>query len=163
MGRDGRHGSVLRLAGSLGAAALLVLASSGRATADTQLSTRGLTGPHALRDGSGAPGATCTYAGGHLDTIKVRPPRVRARDVSGTRDHQSVRWAIRIDYWDVNLFWSTAEAFPPSTATAWDDQPAAFSAKTIDAPTGFGGEYRVVVVMTWLRGGLVEGRSSHRV
>lgn len=146
-------------------ALVLAVASTGVVHADTQLGTRGRTGPHALRDRETLTGATCHYAlpAGNLETITVRPPRVRARDVSSARDRQQVSWSIRVDYWDVNAFWATGSVAGPWTATAWDDQAAAFTARTVDAPTGLGGTYRVVVVMRWLRAGAVEGRSTHRV
>lgn len=157
-----RHPGSARAAGVIAAAALL-LATATPTVADTQLGSSGRTGPHALRDRASLAGATCSYIGGVLDTIVVRAPRMRARDVSGARDHQSVRWSIRVDYWDVNLFWATASAAGPWTATAWDDQAATFVKRSIPAPTGLGGEYRVVIVMRWLRNGHVEGRSTHLV
>ena len=164
MTRTRRPTSVLRALG-LTAAALLLTTSGGIVRADTQLGTSGHTGPHALRDRETLAGATCRYAlpAGNLTTITVRPPRIRARDVTASRDHQQVRWSIRVDYWDVNAFWATASTSGPWTATAWDDQAAPFGSRTIDAPTGLGGEYRVVVVMRWVRHGSVEGRSTHRV
>ena len=159
-----RQASILR-AITLTAAPLLLATSGGIVSADTQLGSRGHTGPHALRDRATLTGATCHYAlpAGNLTTITVRPPRVRARDVTAARDHQQVSWSIRVDHWDVNLFWATGSVHGPWAATAWDDQAAAFSARTVDAPTGLGGSYRVVVVLRWLRSGHVEGRSVHRV
>ena len=159
-----RQASVLR-ALTLTAAALLLASSGGIVRADTQLSTSGHTGPHALRDRATLTGATCHYAlpAGNLTTIAVRPPRIRARDVSSARDHQQVSWSIRVDYWDVNLFWAMGSVSGPWSATAWQDRAAALSPRTIDAPTGLGARYRVVVVMRWLRSGHEEGRSAHRV
>ncbi len=159
-----RSVSVLRALG-LTATALLLAASGGVVRADTQLGSSGRTGPHALRDREALTGATCHYAlpAGNLTTITVRPPRIRARDVTAWRDHQQVSWSIRVDYWDVNDFWARASVSPAWSGTAWDDRTAAFAARTIDAPTGLGGTYRVVVVMRWLRAGHVEGRSAHRV
>lgn len=150
---------------ALGAAALLLAVSGGVVHADTQLGTTGRTGPHALRDRATLTGASCRYAlpAGNLTTITVRPPRIRARDTTVARDHQQVSWSIRVDYWDVNGFWATGSTSGPWTATAWDDRVATFSARTVDAPVGLGGTYRVVVVMRWLRGGATEGRSAHRV
>lgn len=159
-----RQVSILR-ALAITAAALLLASSGGIVHADTQVSTSGRTGTHALRDRATLAGATCHYAlpAGNLTTITFRPPRIRARDVTAARDHQQVRWSIRIDYWDVNEFWATGSVSGPWTATAWDDRAATFSPRTIDAPTGLGARYRVVVVMRWLRGGHEEGRSAHRV
>ena len=45
----------------------------------------------------------------------------------------------------------------PWRAWAWDDQPADFSARTVPAPIGMGGEYGVVVTIRWHRDGAVEG------
>jgi len=158
----GRSPHLMRGTALLGAA-LLAAASGGLVRADTQLGTSGHPGPHVLRDTAAAPGATCTYAGTFLDTVTVRPPRMRAVDRTAARDHQQVRWSIRVDYWDVNAFWATASTVGPWTATAWDDQAAAFIARTIAAPTGLGAKYRVVVVMQWLRDGHPDGRSAHLV
>ena len=160
-----RHASIRRVAGLLGLVVLLVGGSGGVAGADTELASWGLTGPRSLRDRQGLPGVACRYVetSGILDTLRVRPPKVRARNVSASRDRQTVSWAIRVDYWDVNEFWATASTAGPWKATAWDDQVAAFSARTIDAPIGMGGRYRVVVVIRWYRGGALEGRSLRLV
>lgn len=142
----------------------LVLGAGGEtASADTHLGGSGLTGRHALRDRSGSPGVTCDYSApaGRLDEMTVRAPKVHARDRTASRDHQDVRWSLRVDYWDVNGFWAEAMSKGPWTAKAWDDMPAAFTAKTFHAPIGLGGRYRVVIRMRWLRAGAVEGRSDH--
>lgn len=135
------------------------------ASADTHLSGSGRTGRHALRDRVGSPGVTCEYSvpAGRLHEMTVRPPKVFARNRTAARDHQQVSWSLRVDYWDVNEFWAEATSKGPWTATAWDDTPAAFTARTFPAPIGFGGKYRVVITMRWRRAGVVEGRSTHLV
>jgi hypothetical protein len=144
---------------------LVLGAGGGTASADTHLSGSGLTGRHSLRDRAGSPGVTCDYSvpSGWFHELTVRAPKVFARNRTASRDHQQVRWSLRVDYWDVNGYWAQATGEGPWTARAWDDTPAAFTASTFPAPTGLGGRYRVVIKMRWLRAGAEEGRSVHRV
>jgi hypothetical protein len=155
----GRHRDGRRLAAVLGLTLGLLAAGVVPVGADTDLPGWGRTGPHSLRDREEQPGVTCRYGepSSVLETLRVRPPRIRARNVTSARDKQRVSWMIRVQYWDVNEFWATASTAGPWTATAWDDQPAAFAAQTVAAPLGMGGEYRVVVVLRWWRNGKVEG------
>jgi hypothetical protein len=144
-------------------AAVAVLMATAPAGADTQLGDTGKVGRHRLRDSRATPGVVCQYsARGFLTGIRVKPPVVHARNVSRGRDRQTVSWQFRIEYWDVNDFW--AEMFTVSRVlrTAWDDTPAAFTARTITGDyTALGARYRVIVIMAWHRGGAVEGRANH--
>jgi len=154
-----------RVAALVAIVVLLLGSGGGTASADTVLGGHGLRGPHALRDSAQRPGALCTYgeSSSLLRTILVRAPRIRARDVTAARDHQRVSWTVTIQYWDVNGYWGQGVSAGPWTATAWDDRVAAFGARTVAAPIGLGGLYRVVVTMRWFRGGAVEGLDRHLV
>ncbi len=137
--------------------------------ADIDIFTTGTVGEHSLKlDTPEAGGAICFFneeGPDDLWKIKMRPPMVYAIDRDGSRNHQMVGWQLLIDR---SSDTSPAVIFHKSRIqklVAYDDQPAAFTAK-FAAPRfpNDDSRYRVFAKMYWYRAdGSIEGASVHVV
>ncbi len=148
-------------------AAVLVLSVPGLASADVAVSHSGSVGKHSLTDNDEYSGAQCIYNDEQdLGWMRVTAPTVFARSRTAARDQQWVGWRVELQYRDGGS-WSTVQKSDPMKYKAWDDTPAAFRTTTvaIHHPVG-GGEWRVVVRMTWYKPGtsnVWQGTARHRV
>ena len=134
------------------------------AFADAELGHSGKVGQHSLND---FPSMVCVYdANAHLKSFEVTAPNVYARNTTSGRDHGKVGWRFiikrRIDATTTRLYRS-----PIWTATAYDDQKAAFVMKTA-APAipndGYspGAEFTVIIKMFWYSSaGVRIGTATH--
>jgi len=156
----------LRPLAILGAAATVLVAAS-TADAATTVYTSGKRGYFAISDTTGSPGARCVYSPpdgtgyAYLNSMVVRPPVVRARDITAARDRQLVSWRALVQTsLDPAGPWTHKGAGPWVTAAAYDNTAAPFVARAVSSPTNFTGYARVIVQIRWIRGGVTEGRIS---
>lgn len=163
----------IRLGLTASAVAFVVVAlAAAPALADTEAGHTGLTGTHSLRDTADKPGATCTYKPKgvtdvpfSLASVRVRPPIVFARDVTGGVDQQRTGWRFSLER---KLFsestWTEVFRSATQKAQASDASAAAFSAMSGKPPLPTQlAAYRVVVKMFWYRNGATEGTATHIV
>jgi hypothetical protein len=138
---------------SLGVAALMI-ASTVTTYADTVIATSGHVGPNHLNDSAAHPGARCSYVEGGgsgeevLSSIRVKAPVVFARDTTGARDKQKIRFTALIQRKDGAAAWMTILT-PTATAFAWDDTKASFSPTTVHVASHYGSKFRVRVQITF--------------
>lgn len=144
---------------------IAVLVGATPVLADSERGHTGKVGPHRLVDTASKPGITCYYAASTelLTSIFIRAPKVRARDVTESRDRQKVGWRFRIQRVrgpeDVKLIYRS----PVMTARAYDNQPAPFQG-VYHMPSYVSNDsasYDVAVTMFWYRSGTVEGKAFH--
>lgn len=152
----------------------LTMATGAIVSADTELGHRGLVGNHSLRDQNmdGHGGARCDYSfndnrNGGAATIKVRAPRVWARDRTAGVDHQKVGWRVIIQQTPDDLqygTWYTVFTSSVVKAGATDSAMASFTPRTFNVP--FNTFVRVHVQMFWYAPGsstTVQGSAIHAV
>ena len=97
--------------------------------------------------------------------MRVRPPVVFARDLTGGVDHQKTGWHFTVQR---NTFtdavWSPIVVSSTQKASASDGAAAQFSAMTVKVPLPTQpARYRVQVKMFWYRNGATEGTATHTV
>lgn len=151
----------LSVALSLGLMAAMSL--SGPAAA-AQIASHGLTGDYGTIDNSSQPGGKCGYspanASGYafLRWIKVNPPLVAARNLTGAREHQQVRFQFKIQRSNNGGPWKNVASSPVQTKTAYDDTSAPFTAmKAYYNGTSPTEDFRALLKISWLRNGSTEG------
>src|SRR5215217_3555564 len=133
------------------AASLTLLAGARTALADTEKGHVGLVGSHSLTDTSGSPGTICTYrANGRLETFKVRPPNVLARNETPGVDQQKVGWRFIIQRKkSADASWVTYVKSSVVKAAAYDNLKAGFTARSVSPALPSGdtlmADYRVFV------------------
>jgi len=138
---------------ALGVAALMA-ASTLTVSADTLISTNGQVGPNHLKDTAGHPGARCWYVEGGgsgeevLDSIRVKPPVVFARDTTAMRDKQKIRFKAIIQRKDGAGAW-VQYSTSSTTAFAWDDQKASLPAIDMNVVSHYGWRFRARVEITF--------------
>lgn len=143
---------------------------AGPALADNDIFTKGTVGEHHLRDTPENGGVVCRFTSDaspyHLTSFKFRPPVVYAIDFNSKRNKGLVGWRVYLDRYDPAQPEEGAQIFFRSglqLATAYDDKPAPFRARTfaLDLPQD-DGVYRAFVKMFWYRAdGSVKGASVH--
>jgi hypothetical protein len=145
---------------ALGVAALMA-ASTLTVSADTLISTNGQVGPNHLNDTAGQPGSRCWYvesAGSGeevLDSIRVKPPVVFARNSTAARDKQKIRFRAIIQRRDAGAGSWVVDRTASTTAFAWDDQAASLPQIDQHVVSRFGSKFRARAEITWysLQGG----------
>lgn len=166
MSRSGHLSGRLPFALTIGTA--LALAVSSVAVADTPLGDDLQVGEHRLRDSASKAGVKCFYLiSDDRDgpaTIRVRAPRVFARDRTSGRDSQKVGWQVTVRYSDDGTNFSTLFTSSVQKATTTDASVAPFTARDLHVTDLL--FIRVRIRMYWFRPGTnneVEGSSFHEV
>jgi len=137
-----RHAARL-ISGAAVATVLAVVGTVG-ASADTLLDHHGRTGTASLHDQNvnHQGGARCDYSfsdarNGGAATIRVRAPRVLARNRTAGTDHQMVGWRVILQQSpdDINFGkWYTVSKSPVQKASATDTAKAGFTPRTFNVP-----------------------------
>lgn len=165
----GRARAPRRLSLAALAAGVLLLATAPVATGDTKLGHSGPIGKRSLNDTARHPGANCFYEDGDgrlgVAEIRVRPPRVFARNRTAGVDTQTVGWrAILQQTTDGGATWPETFSSPDYTASATDSTPAHFSAHTYAVPDD--ARVRVQIQTFWYTLGSpahIEANANNRV
>jgi len=171
---NGRTNGWWTIARAVAFAVVGALALAVPAAGDTHKSQWGVTGPHFLNDSEEYPGANCRYAevdpDVYLESIRVFAPTVLARDRTSGNDARTVGWRILVQRYGIFDSEPAWEPFASSSfryAIATDERAASFKARRFYfEPMGVhDDQYRVLVVMVWLKPGSseVEGRARHLV
>lgn len=157
---------------ALSAALLVLILSTGIASADSDVGYSGTVGKHHLRDSSAKPGVKCRYQEGGgsgeqvLYQLVVKPPVVFAVNDTAARDAQKVGWRIMVQRRNHGAasFVTIAQS-SIKTATAFDDAAASFSSRTVPVISKFGADFRVHIQMLWYaaNGTTVSGWAIHEV
>lgn len=155
-------GVVLLLFGSL------TIATTGPVLADTEKGHTGIVGTHSLPDSYASPGVRCDYdkESERLASFRVRSPIVFARNKTSSRDSRKVGWRFVIMRTAQNSTTQTTfYTSPIYKATAYDNQAAPFTAKTLNQMVANDGSiYKVLIKMFWFkRDGSKEGTALHSV
>jgi hypothetical protein len=131
-------------------------------------------GVHVLLDDDHVTPVRCTYGPGALGglvSVTVRQPIVFARDTGSGTQTQDVRWRFIVEGTDdaipdKNSDWTQlSPSVPFAVASANDRRPAGFGARTRSIASGERGfaNYRVRILVNWLRSGSVDGSAVHTV
>src|SRR4051812_39349974 len=125
--------------------------------------TSGSPGNFVVTDTEASPGAHCFYYyrdnGNMTDMykIKIRAPKMYARNRTGNVDSQKVGWQFSIQngttVGSAPDAWKTYYKSPIVKATAYDNQAAAFTVRTWLAPKAFNRWWRVKLLMFWYQPG----------
>ena len=142
MERSIRRGGRLIAGVAIGLA--LALAGTAGVSADTLLDHHGPTGSASLHDQNvdGQGGARCDYSfsdarDGGAATIRIRAPRVLARNRTAGTDHQVVGWRVILQQTPDDLHfgtWYTVFRSPVVKASATDTVKAAFTPRKFNVP-----------------------------
>lgn len=143
-------------------AALLTMA--GPAAAQQVISSSGKTGDwgYLPADSTSSPGAKCGYSAPHVDGfaylrwVKVRAPRIAARDITAGTDTQQVSWQALIQRSSASG-WRTIKKSSVHTFTASDQTSTNHSPVKVSVNATTDQNWRAVVLIKWLRGGGTEG------
>jgi hypothetical protein len=151
--------------------------------ADTEQGHTGTVGFHQLRDNSTYGASLCGYTGtgsppsgysyeGELDTLAVRPPKVRA--ISGSQkvgwrftvqrrseDELSAMWFSWVDRYRSPIQRKVTNS-TTNAAFTWMDVDVNVPTSSFEATPRY--QYRVLVKMFWFRAdGSIQGTATHRV
>jgi hypothetical protein len=131
-------------------------------------------GVHVLLDDAHSTPVRCTYGPGALGglvSVTVRQPIVFAQDTGSGTQTQHVRWRFIVEGTndaipDKNSEWTQlTPSVPFAVASATDRRPAGFGSRTrsiTSSERGFA-NYRVRILVNWLRSGSVAGSAVHTV
>jgi hypothetical protein len=124
-------------------------------------------GRYEIVDSEDTPGVRCLYREDFVvERVRVRAPRLYARDVSPGVDHQLVGWRIVVKRADMDGGpWRRAARSSIATAVARDDAPAPLDRRTLRFEGDPTSRYRVVIRMLWYEApnGALEGSENARV
>jgi len=128
-------------------------------------SESGLRGDHGWSppDEAATPAGRCGYSAENsvgqafLRWIKLRPPSIAARDVTGARDSQKASWQVVIERKIGTGPWRKVAASGRQTRTTWDDQSADYDPIKVYVNGQANQVFRAVVFLRWMRGGSIEG------
>jgi hypothetical protein len=152
-------------------AAVLALGLAMPASAFEVIQTTGSTGDYGWlpADDPSSPAARCGYSEMlsdgyvHLRWIKVRAPRIIARDVTGSRDQQQAGWKVIVQREVGAGSWTKVASSGFQMKTTYDDASAAFMAIKVNVSGQYGQHFRAVAVLRWVRNGSVEGSVKARM
>ena len=155
MGRK-RSGSVAIVLG-----AFLIMAMGTPAAAATIVGSHGSYGGFGFlpAEDEENPAGRCGYSDvkpdgwAHLEWMRVIGPWATARDNTAGRDKQRVSWVLKIQ----RPSGKTVAKSTVQSMTAYDDQPADFTAKKVSFNARADREYRAVAEIKWWRNGSIEG------
>jgi hypothetical protein len=141
-----------------------LLSMAGPAAAQQVISSHGQTGDwgYLPADDPSSPGAKCGYSAAHDDGfaylrwVKVRAPRIAARDITSGQDQQQVSWQAVIQR-SSTTGWKTIKKSAVHTFTANDQTSSPHSAIKVYVTANNDQNWRAVVLIKWLRNGSTEG------
>src|SRR5262245_54274237 len=149
--------------------ASLVASLAGTASAHVVLVDEGTHGNYSVTDTYLSNGATCgfslpnEYGVVFFRWLRAKPPTAFARNSTGQRDQQRVRWTFFFQHRYKLNSWKTIGQ-SSQTKTAYDDTKANFSALRIYSNGGRFDGYRAEVKIEWLRpNGTVAGKVRYRI
>jgi hypothetical protein len=143
---------------------VVLMAMAGPASAQQVISSSGKTGDwgYLPSDDQSHPAAICGYSAPHMDGfaymrwLKVRVPRIAARDISGGTDTQQVSWQALIQRSSASG-WKTIKKSSVHTFIANDQSSTNHSPVKVAVNSTTDQNWRAVVLIKWLRGGGTEG------
>jgi hypothetical protein len=141
-----------------------VLALAAPAAAAQPIDSSGMTGDwgYLPSDSEESPGGKCGYSAAHEDGfaylrwIKVRAPRVAARDITGGVDQQKVSWRVIIQR-SSGSGWVTIKKSDTRTFTAYDNTSSNHDPIKVYVKATNDENWRAVIRINWLRNGATEG------
>jgi hypothetical protein len=156
---------------ALALAAMLVLGFALPASAFEIIQTTGMTGDYGWlpADDETTPGAKCGYSEplsdgfAHLRWIKVRAPKIAARDTSGGRDMQKAGWKVIVQRQIGDGAWTKVASSAFQMKTTYDDQSADYTAIKVFVSGQANQNFRALAVLRWMRNGTVEGSVKARM
>ena len=147
---------------------LIALSAAAPASAADVIDSDGMWGTYTVDDSGADPGAKCGYgpenASGYafFKWMKAYAPQVYARDTTGGRDHQKVRWIFKLQRSVQGGAFKTVVS-AEQTATAYDDTPAGFTPLKLYKNGRDGDVMRAILLIKWMRNGSVEGWVKLRI
>jgi hypothetical protein len=152
--------------------ALLAVGASGPVSAHVIITQSGVTGDWGWlpADDPSSPGARCGYTApqgdgyAHLRWIRVRPPEIAARNVTGGVDSQKASWQVVVQRKIGAGAWRKVAQSPVQTKTTWDNQSADYTGMKVYFASGQANQqFRAVAFLRWMRNGAVEGSVKARM
>ena len=146
-----------------------LLVAAGPASAEI-IDSHGMTGDwgYLPADDESSPAGKCGYSDrladsyAHLRWIKVRAPRVAARDITGGQDHQQVSWQVIVQRSSASG-WTTVKKSSAHSFTAYDDSSSAHSPIKVKFKATTDQSWRALILIKWLRNGSAEGWVKARI